>query len=411
MDKNIILTKSDLNSLRLSTKQYCSNSVFQEECLRVLSIKIHAFTKMNIDCKFQYYNKICKLSYFCDEGFDLKDDIDILFLEEGVAQYSYIKVIKDGIPEMRYVCHLYDDTYVSNSYFFEGEKDIISNFLNIYNYEYKHKIERKIKNKTVNKIMSNIKNDIQYKFLIEKYFSNELNVLNGLNEEDIIKTTNSFVSLKNSSIYEAIYNEIELSITFNLNKKIKEELRKYNSEMKSLNIYTYKIHENLYDFAKEFLEKKLIEYSSKGVFLLNELYKISYDIVCNIYKYNIIMSSIQKDVLGSLKKCGCKTFKVKYFGKYISCCSIRDVNREIKTYGLTYSYNDLMVVDIKGKNSDLSPEMRLTGFKDFEITYKSKTIYKLSDNIWSDLYECKSKILKLQEEQLMLAKSIVNANR
>lgn len=57
---------------------------------------------------------------------------------------------------------------------------------------------------------------------------------------------------------------------------------------------------------------------------------------------------------------------------------------------------------------DLCSKMQLTDFKDFEITYRSKTIYKLSDNIWDDLCECKTKISKLQEEELMLAKSIVN---
>lgn len=51
MSKNIILTKSDIDSLNLSTKKYCDRLVFKEECVRALSIKIYALIKENADCK------------------------------------------------------------------------------------------------------------------------------------------------------------------------------------------------------------------------------------------------------------------------------------------------------------------------------------------------------------------------
>ena len=418
MNKNIMLTKSDIDSLNLSTKQCCDRLAFKEECVKILSIKIHTLTKVNTDSKTEYYNKFYKLSDFCDESFNLEDDIDILFLEDGNAQYSYINIIHEGVSEKRYVCHIYDDTYVSNTHdTIEDEsdsnknKDIVSSFLRLYNYEHKYNIEDAVKNKIINNVMNEITNDLQYRFIIEKHFSNTINILSRLNEEDIIKTVNSLASLEYTSIYSVVYKRLISNVKLISEIRLKDEMSKYDLQMKSLKTHESEIYEKIYNFAQELFEIRLYQYMSEGVFLLNELYEISYDILLNMNRYNEIMESIQIDVLNSLKECSCKPFKIRYSGKTTFCYSIIDVNRDYSKCGLNYFIRDLMVVGIGDRSFDLSPEMQLTDFKDFEITYKSKTIYKLSDNIWSDLYECKSKILKLQEEQLMFAKSIINANR
>ena len=198
---DIILTRSDIDCLSSYVNQYFDREVFKETCLQLISIKIYSLIKTDASLKGKYYNRVYKLSDFCD-GICLEDDERILFLEEDNAQYSYIKSINEGTHKMENVCCLYDDTYVSSSYFFYTEeegvhsKDIVSKFLEMYGYEYRHKIEDKVRDKIFNKVIDNIKNDIQYKFLIERYFSKKSNCLNNLSQEDIINVANSFVQLE-----------------------------------------------------------------------------------------------------------------------------------------------------------------------------------------------------------------------
>lgn len=414
INKNIMLTKSDIDYLRFQSEGYRDRLMFKEECAKALSIKIYALIKENIDYKAQYYNKIHKLSFFGDESFNLEDDIDILFLEEGAAQYSYIEEIEKNIPKMQYICCLYDDTYVSSSYvFYTGEKsydgkDIISMCLKMYDYEHNYIIESNVKDRVVNKIINDIKNDIKYNFLIEKCIGEKSSVFRGFSERHIAEIANSFVKLKYSSLYEAIYYNIEPILYFKLDKMFKAEVEKCSSQLKSLNTCQQDMYDSFYKIARKILEDELSKYSFKGIFLLDELYKIGHNIMCNINRYNIIMGNVQKEVLNILEQYGCKTFKVKLFNECILCCSALNVCRENSILGLNYKLNDLIIINMECRCRDLCSKMQLTDFKDFEITYRSKTIYKLSDNIWDDLCECKTKISKLQEEELMLAKSIVN---
>lgn len=411
---DIILTRSDIDCLSSYVNQYFDREVFKETCLQLISIKIYSLIKTDASLKGKYYNRVYKLSDFCD-GICLEDDERILFLEEDNAQYSYIKSINEGTHKMENVCCLYDDTYVSSSYFFYTEeegvhsKDIVSKFLEMYGYEYRHKIEDKVRDKIFNKVIDNIKNDIQYKFLIERYFSKKSNCLNNLSQEDIINVANSFVQLEYSSIYEAILNKIESSIVLNLNRKFKEILSEYNCEMKSLNTYEHDIYASLHGFAMAILEEKLINYSSKGIFLLDKLYKIGYDILCIISKYNTIISDVEKDTFNVLGKNKCKTFKIRHNGKEYKCCGIEKGSRNgMITYGLNYNLDSILFTETKNVYRDIFPKSRVADFYEFEIIYKSKTIYKLPSDVSSSLYKYKESIFKLCDEQLKLTELILS---
>lgn len=412
---DIILTRSDIDCLSSYVNQYFDREVFKETCLQLISIKIYSLIKTDADLKNKYYNRVYKLSDFCD-GICLEDDERILFLEEDNAQYSYIKSIKEGIRKMENVCCLYDDTYVSSSYFFYTEeegvhsKDIVSKFLEMYGYEYRHKIEDKIRDKIFSKITDDIKNDIQCNFFIEKCVSNELNSLNNLSPEDIVEFANSFVQLEYNSIYEVILNEIQSSVSFNLRREFKSIVSKYNFEMKSLNAYEYDIYENLYEFAMTIFKKRLIEYSSKGIFLLDKLYRIGYNILCNICKYNTIINDIEKDVLDVLNKNKCNLFDVKYNHIEIESCRIRKSKSSKSTYGLNCSFDTLEAIQGMIVRYGLLFEIEPPYFKGFEIIYKNKILYKLPINISDNLKECMQNIIKLYNEQLKLAKTISNTN-
>lgn len=413
---DIILTKSDLDYLNLITNKYSSRDTFKEMCLQLISIKIHSLVKLDVNLKDKYYNRVYKLSYFCDKTFSLEDDVGILFLERENAQYSYIEEMEKNIPKMQYICCLYDDTYVSNSYvFYTGEKsydgkDIISMCLKMYGYEHNYIIESNVKDRVVNKIINDIKNDIKYNFLIEKCIGERLSIFRGFNERHIAEIANSFVKLKYSSLYEAIYYNIETILHFKLDKMFKAEVEKCSSQLKSLNTCKQDMYDSFYKIAKKILDDELSKYSFKGILLLDELYKIGHNIMCNINRYNIIMGNVQKEVLNILEQYGCKTFKVRFFNECILCCSAINVCRENSILGLNYKLNDLMIISMEGRCRDLCSKMQLTDFKDFEITYRNKTIYKLSDDMWNNLNECKENISKLCDEQLELAKTISNTN-
>ena len=157
-------------------------------------------------------------------------------------------------------------------------------------------------------------------------------------------------------------------------------------------------------------KKRLIEYSSKGVLLLDKLYKIGYNILCNICKYNTIINDIEKDVLDVLNKNKCNLFDVKYNHIKIESCRIRKSKSSKSTYGLNCSFDTLEAVQGMIVRYGLLFVIEPPYFKGFEIIYKNKILYKLPINISDNLKECMQNIIKLYNEQLKLAKTISNTN-
>lgn len=409
MKRHVMLTKSDIDSLNYESEHHGDSLLFKIDCLIAISIKMHAFIQNNIAYKDLFYNKINKLSYFCDESFNVEYDEDILILEDSGVQYSYIKRIIKGVPEMMYVCQIYDDTYMSRIYYNEEDKtSTVFKLLKSYNYEYGIDIEYKIKDKIINRITNELKHDLKYRFIVEEYFSGKSNILDRLNERDIIEAINSLVNLDYDSMYLAIYEEVKAEITFELERELKRLFPAYNIQKKSLNKYEEEIYEYINGLTKESVDKILSGYFRKGVFLLNDLYKVTYNIGLNIAKYNNIIRNIKYDIIEQLNENKCEMFEIQYYDKIILCQDIRDVS-DNEEYDTNWYINDLVAINKRYESFNVTPRGESFEFNRFEIIHNLKTIYELSREVWNDLCEIKVRISNLQEEQLTLAKSIVGS--
>lgn len=413
---DILLNKDDMEFLNFNAKQWCNRLASREEYISALSVKLHALIRANVGFKSKFYNKVYKLSTFCDNNVKLENDIDVLFLEDGNAQYSYIKTMKDGFHEVIYICHIYDDIYISNiksesnkKNDFNLNKKIISSFLSLYSYGYKDDIENEVKDKILNKIIDGFKDDFQYKIAIEKHLGDNVNILSNLNKKDIMSTINLLISLKHESIYSSILNKAKNNVKLNLRNKFIKEAYEYDLNMKSLRMSEDEIYEKFYVFTQELLENNFKWYSSRGAFLLNDLYKVCHDILFNTKKYNKIIKNIYNNVLKSLKKYDTEIFKIRYAGETMRCLDIKIVKKEYSHYGLNYCINDLIATFEYGRTVHLCPKMYLIDFKEFEIIDEfEKTIYKLPKDIWNNLCEIREKIFNLQEEQWLLLNSITD---
>lgn len=412
MNKNIKLTKSDIDSLRHETGNHRDNLFFKMNCLAAISIKIHALIKNNIECRDLFYNKVVKLASFCDESFYMEDDVDILLLEDSGVQYSYIKNVIDGIPEMIYVCQIYDDTYASRMYYDEYDKNrTIFKLLKLYNYEYSRDIEAKIKDKIISRIASEVKSDLKYRFIVEKHFSNKLNILNRFTERSIIDNINSILNLNCSSIYLAVAEDMVSRMTFKLEKELKRIFPAYNIQKKSLNRYEEEIYEQLNDLAKSSINDMFTYSFNSEILFLNELYKIAYNVKLNINKYNNIINNINCDIISSLYKNECKTFQIQHYDKEMLCSNIEITQNNVEC-NTDWCINDLTALCEKKLYLNVTPNGESFKFNEFKIMqiHNSEIIYELSEEVWNDLYEIKMRIFKLLEEQRRLAKSIINNN-